>query len=61
MLGVEGGRLLDIEIIIEQLPWIMTSAFPVSKAGRLPRSIFRGLLNVHSRYGLSDRRTASRK
>jgi hypothetical protein len=32
-----------------------TSAFPVVSAGRLPHHLFRGLLNVHSRYGLHDR------
>ena len=29
-----------------------TAAFPVRQAGRLPRYLFRGLLGVHSRYGL---------
>ena len=36
----------------------MTAAFPVMSAGRLPRHFFRGLLGVHSRYGLPARRTA---
>ena len=30
----------------------MAAAFPVTSAGRLPHSLFRGLLDVHSRYGL---------
>jgi hypothetical protein len=34
------------------------TAFPDIEAGRLPRSIFRGLLDVHSRYGLRTRRVA---
>src|SRR5262249_61553527 len=34
-----------------------TAAFPVMLAGRLPRHFFRGLLSVHSRYGLPARRT----
>ena len=37
-----------------------TAAFPDIKAGRLPRYLFRGLLDVHSRYGLPTRRTAER-
>jgi hypothetical protein len=37
-----------------------TAAFPDSMAGRLPRWIFRGLLGVHSRYGLPTRCTARR-
>jgi len=36
------------------------AAFPVSVAGRLPRCVFRGLLSVHSRYGLFVRGTAKR-
>lgn len=32
------------------------AAFPVIQAGRLPRCPFRGLLSVHSRYGLHARR-----
>ena len=35
-----------------------TAAFPDNWAGRLPHHFFRGLLGVHSRYGLSTRRTA---
>ena len=35
-----------------------TAAFPVIQAGRLPRCPFRGLLSVHSRYGLHVRRVA---
>jgi hypothetical protein len=35
-----------------------TTAFPVSVAGRLPHYPFRGLLSVHSRYGLSARGVA---
>jgi hypothetical protein len=31
------------------------AAFPVNQAGRLPRHPFRGLLSVHSRYGLLTR------
>ena len=37
-----------------------TAAFPVSVPGRLPHWSFRGLLDVHSRYGLPARRTAMR-
>ena len=37
-----------------------TAAFPVTLAGRLPRQAFRGLLSIHSRYGLSTRCTAGR-
>jgi hypothetical protein len=29
-----------------------TAAFPEKLAGRLPQSVFRGLLGVHSRFGL---------
>jgi hypothetical protein len=35
-----------------------TAAFPVSVAGRLPHYPFRGLLGVHSRYGLPARGVA---
>ena len=35
-----------------------TAAFPVMLAGRLPHQRFRGLLSVHSRYGLPARRVA---
>ncbi len=35
-----------------------TAAFPGKQAGRLPHRDFRGLLGVHSRYGLTTRRTA---
>ena len=35
----------------------VTAAFLVMLAGRLPRHFFRGLLGVHSRYGLPDRGT----
>ena len=34
------------------------AAFPVSQPGRHPRLHFRGLLRLHSRYGLSDCSTA---
>jgi len=37
-----------------------TAAFPVFQAGRLPHHPFRGLLSVHSRYGLHARRVALR-
>src|SRR5262249_53800886 len=37
-----------------------TAAFPVMLAGRLPRHHFRGLLSIHSRYGLPTRCTAER-
>jgi hypothetical protein len=37
-----------------------TAAFPVSVAGRLPHYPFRGLLGVHSRYGLPARGVAKR-
>ena len=36
----------------------VAAAFPVFTAGRLPRSAFRGLLGVHSRYGLPARGVA---
>src|SRR5262245_1190340 len=36
-----------------------TAAFPVSVAGRLPHHPFRGLLSVHSRYGLPARGVAN--
>ena len=35
-----------------------TAAFPESQAGRLPCCLFRGLLGVHSRYGLDARQVA---
>ena len=35
-----------------------TAAFPVLKPGRLPHHLFRGLLSVHSRYGLPTRGVA---
>jgi hypothetical protein len=34
------------------------SAFPILTLGRLPHHLFRGLLGVHSRYGLPARRVA---
>jgi hypothetical protein len=37
-----------------------TAAFPVMLAGRLPHHRFRGLLSIHSRYGLMTRCTAER-
>ena len=37
-----------------------TAAFPILVQGRRPHWTFRGLLNVHSRYGLSARRVAKR-
>src|SRR5262249_15005947 len=37
-----------------------TAAFPDIQAGRLPRHPFRGLLGVHSRYGLHTRQVAPR-
>jgi hypothetical protein len=37
-----------------------TTAFPVMLAGRLPHHRFRGLLSIHSRYGLMTRCTAER-
>ena len=36
----------------------VTAAFPVMLAGRLPHHCFRGLLSVHSRYGLPARGVA---
>jgi hypothetical protein len=36
----------------------VSAAFPVFAAGRLPHYAFRGLLGVHSRYGLSARGVA---
>src|SRR5713101_9819823 len=35
-----------------------SAAFPVIKSGRLLQLLFRGLLSVHSRYGLHARRVA---
>jgi hypothetical protein len=35
-----------------------TVAFPLIQLGRLPRSLFRGLLSVHSHYGLHPRQVA---
>jgi hypothetical protein len=35
-----------------------TAAFPIPLLGRLPHCAFRGLLGVHSRYGLPARGTA---
>ena len=37
-----------------------SAAFPVKKPGRLLQLLFRGLLSVHSRYGLHARRVAKR-
>jgi len=37
-----------------------TATFPVRVQGRRPHWSFRGLLDVHSRYGLSARRAAKR-
>src|SRR6266852_4146318 len=37
-----------------------TAAFPVKQSGRLLQLFFRGLLSVHSRYGLHARRVAMR-
>src|ERR1035441_1855663 len=37
-----------------------STAFPVKKSGRLLQLFFRGLLSVHSRYGLHARRVAKR-
>src|SRR5207245_11353134 len=37
-----------------------TAAFPIPLLGRLPHYLFRGLLGVHSRYGLPARGTAKR-
>ena len=42
------------------LPSPTTAAFPEIQAGRLPHYLFRGLLSVHSRYGLHTRRVALR-
>jgi len=36
------------------------AAFPKTQVGRLPHRVFRGLLSVHSRYGLLARRVALR-
>src|SRR5438552_9000538 len=41
-------------------PLFTTAAFPAHVPGRLPRYQFRGLLSVHSRYGLPARGTAER-
>jgi hypothetical protein len=40
------------------VPFPSASAFPRLSAGRLPRYTFRGLLSVHSRYGLPARQVA---
>jgi len=37
-----------------------TAAFPVKKSGRLLQLLFRGLLSVHSCYGLHARRVTKR-
>src|SRR5262245_17384113 len=39
---------------------LASSAFPIPLLGRLPHLPFRGLLGVHSRYGLSARGVAGR-
>jgi hypothetical protein len=36
----------------------MAAAFPIASLGRLPHQLFRGLLSVHSRYGLHARGAA---
>src|SRR6266481_1157433 len=38
----------------------LSAAFPVKKSGRLLQLFFRGLLSVHSRYGLHARGVAKR-
>ena len=38
----------------------VTAAFPIPLLGRLPHYLFRGLLSVHSRYGLLARGSAQR-
>src|SRR6266542_2242621 len=38
----------------------MVAAFPITPLGRLPHQTFRGLLGVHSRYGLHARGAAIR-
>src|ERR1039457_7055168 len=50
-----------------QVPWSLfarrsplSAAFPVKKSGRLLQLFFRGLLSVHSCYGLHARRVAKR-
>src|ERR1035437_2983489 len=50
-----------------QVPWSLfarpspsTAAFPVKKSGRLLQLFFRGLLSVHSCYGLHARGVAKR-
>jgi hypothetical protein len=37
----------------------MAAAFPIMSLGRLPRYLFRGLLDVHWRYGLHTHRIAT--
>ena len=46
------GGILQTDVA--RLTW-RTAAFPESQAGRLPHRPFRGLLNVHSRFGLHAR------
>jgi hypothetical protein len=57
--------------VLSSLPrwdrWVLVSfatpatlAFPMAQAGRLPHYTFRGLLNVHSRYGPQTRGVAKR-
>ena len=64
------GHDTSVTIQHESLPWALprwnrkvlasfttpaASAFPEILAGRLPHHVFRGLLSVHSRYGLHTR------
>ena len=47
--------------LFQPFPWSSAmTAFPALLPGRRPHWSFRGLLNVHSRYGLSTRCTAKR-
>src|SRR5580704_11852086 len=49
-------RQIQWSLFARLSPW--SAAFPVKKSGRLLPLFFRGLLSVHSRYGLHARRVA---
>ena len=70
-LGLPVLRLVSYTYMPSPLPrqvqWSMfarrsplSAAFPVEKSGRLLQPFFRGLLSVHSRYGLHARGVAKR-
>ena len=60
---VESRALSSLHPILAQVgaQGRRTAAFPVIQAGRLPRCPSRGLIDVHSRYGLSARQVALRQ